>query len=137
MLQTRRNLFFVIALILVIVLPTALALGWYKISRDPNMRPLAVTREALRDYGVAGIGADLVAYVDWPGSNAESPARRQLARDLTAAFAAKGVEARLVFRDTNGPAQVTYVIGKSVLGPYPTTHAAEGIAAAVDAYRMY
>ena len=58
MLQTRRNLFFVIALILVIVLPTALALGWYKISRDPNMRPLAVTREALRDYGVAGIGAE-------------------------------------------------------------------------------
>jgi hypothetical protein len=137
MLQTRRNLFFVTAIILVIVLPTALALGWYKISRDPNMRPLAVTREALRDYGVAGIGADLIVYIDWPASKATSPARRKLVADLATSFAAKGVEAKVILRETDGPGQVTYVVGKSVLGPYPTARAAEGITAAVDAYRMY
>lgn len=135
--QTRRNLFYVMAIISVVVLPTALALGWYQISRDPNMRPLALTREALRDYGVPGIGADLFVYVDWPASRATSPARRQLAADLATSFAAKGVEAKVILRETDGPGQVTYVIGKSVLGPYPTARAAEGIAAAVEAYRMY
>ncbi|MCB1347289.1 MAG: hypothetical protein R3D59_04935 [Paracoccaceae bacterium] len=137
MYQTRRSLIYLMTIILVIVLPTAIALGWYQFTRDPNLRPLGITREALRDFGAPGVGVDLIAYVDWPVSQATSPAKRQLAGDLLASFASKGVEARLVFRDTDGPAKVTYVIGKSVIGPYPASRAAGGIAAAVEAYRMY
>lgn len=135
--QTRRSLAYVMLIIAVVVLPTAVALGWYQYTRDPNLRPLGITREALRDYGVPGAGVDLIAYVDWPAAKAGHPARRQLAENLSASFASKGVEARLVFRATGGSAQITYVVGRSVIGPYPASRAAEGIAAAVEAYRMH
>lgn len=135
--RTRQSLFYVSLIFLIVVLPTAIALGWYEVTRDPNLRPLGITREALRDYGVPGAGVDLIAYIDWPAEKTGHPARQKLATDLAASFAAKGVEARLVFRSSNGSAQVTYVIGKSVIGPYPANQAAEGIEAAIDAYRMY
>jgi hypothetical protein len=60
-----------------------------------------------------------------------------LADNLVASFASKGVEARLVFRTTTGPPEITYKVGKSVIGPYPASRAADGIAAAVAAYRMH
>jgi hypothetical protein len=135
--QTRRSLVYVMLIIAIVVMPTAVALGWYQITRDPNFRPLGITREALRDYGVPGAGIDLIAYVDWPAAKAGHPARRQLGDDLTDSFASKGVEARIVFRDAGGSPQITYVVGKSVIGPYPASRAAEGIAAAVEAYRMH
>jgi hypothetical protein len=43
----------------------------------------------------------------------------------------------LVFREARGATSVTYVVGNSTLGPYSTSRAAEGIAAAVEAYRMH
>jgi hypothetical protein len=135
--NTRRSLAYVMLIIAIVVMPTALALGWYQITRDPNFRPLGITREALRDYGVPGAGVDLIAYVDWPAAKAGHPARLQLGNDLSDSFASKGVEARIVFRDASGSPQITYVIGKSVIGPYPASRAAEGIAAAVEAYRMH
>jgi len=132
----RQNLLYVSLIFLIVVLPGALALGWYYYSRDPNFRPLGITREALRDYGVPGQGMDLIAYIDWPTAKADSPARKKLATNLAASFASKGVAARLIFRDTTGAAQVTYVIGKSTIGPYPVSQAAQGISMAVEAYRM-
>jgi len=135
--NTRRSLAYVLLIIAVVVMPTAVALGWYQFSHDPNFRPLGITREALRDYGVPGVGVDLITYVDWPAAKAGHPARRQLADNITASFASKGVEARFIFRDATGSPQVTYVIGKSTIGPYPASRAAEGITAAVEAYRMY
>lgn len=134
--STRRNLIYVSLIFMIVVLPAAMAFGWYQFTRDPNFRPLGLTREALRDYGVPGVGVDLIAYVDWPAAQAENPARKKLATNLMASFASKGVEARLVFRDSNGAAQITYVIGNSTIGPYPVNRAAEGIEAAVEAYRM-
>ncbi len=135
--NTRRSLVYVMLIIAVVVMPTAVALGWYQFTRDPNFRPLGITREALRDYGVPGAGVDLIAYVDWPTAKAGHPARLKLGNDLTNSFASKGVEARIVFRDASGSPQITYVIGKSVIGPFPASRAAEGIAAAVEAYRMH
>lgn len=135
--QTRRSLVYVMLIITIVVLPSAVALGWYQYTRDPNLRPLGITREALRAYGEPGSGAEVVAYVDWSAAGVGATARRRLADDLKASFGSKGVEVRLVFRDTSGATQVTYVVGRSVLGPYSTGRAAEGIAAAVEAYRMY
>lgn len=135
--RTRQNLVYVSLIVLIVVLPTVIALGWYQITRDPNFRPLGITREALRNFGDPSMGVDLIAYIEWPAAETESPARRKLAADLAASFAAKGVEPRLVFRTSNGAPQVTYMIGKSVIGPYPVSRAAAGIEAAIDAYRMY
>lgn len=135
--QTRHSLGYVMLIIAVIVLPTAAALGWYQITRDPEFRPLGITREALRAYGVPGSGTDVTAYVDWPASQASQTARQQLARDIAISFAAKGVDVQVVFRRAEGTPRITYVVGKSVLGPYPASRAAQGIEAAVEAYRMY
>lgn len=135
--QTRRSLAYVMLIVAVVVMPTAVALGWYQVTRDPNFRPLGITREALRAYGVPGAGVEVVAYVDWPAAHSGHAARGRLADDLVTSFAAKGVDVNLVFRDGPGSARVTYVIGDSVLGPYPTSRAAEGVAAAVEAYRMH
>lgn len=135
--QTRRSLIYVLIIIAIVVMPTAVMLGWYQFTRDPNLRPLGITREALRAYGEPGQGAELVAIVDWASPHAAGMTQHQLARDLTASFASKGVEVRVLFRDGHEATRVTYVIGKTQLGPYPATRAAEGIAAAVDAYRMH
>ena len=119
-------------IITVVVLPTAMMLSWYHYTQNPHLRPLGITREALREYGVPGAGVEIVAYVDGPsGRNA------QLASDLRASFGSKGVDVRLVFREAGGATRVTYVVGNSTLGPYSTARAAEGIAAAVEAYRMH
>ena len=135
--QTRRGLAYVTLIILVLALPTAGALGWFYLTRDPNLRPLGITREALRAYGEAGQGVEVVAYVDWVQPGGSATARRHLADDLAISFAAKGVDVRVVFRDGHDATLITYVVGKSVFGPYPATRAAEGVAAAVEAYRMY
>jgi len=134
---TRRSLAYVMLIITVIILPTALTLGWYQLTRDPNLRPLGITREALRAYGVPGVGIDVVAYVDWVPPRTGGFTRRQLADDLATSFAAKGVDIRVVFREGRDATRITYVIGRTNLGPFPINRAAEGVAAAVEAYRMY
>lgn len=135
--QTRRSLAYVMLIIAVVVLPTVAALGWYQYTRDPNLRPLGITREALREYGDPSAGVEVVAYVDGVSPETSQAARQRLANDLRISFASKGVDVRLVFRDGEGTTRITYVIGNSVIGPYSTARAAEGIAAAVEAYRMY
>ena len=134
--HTRRSLSYVFLIITVIVSPTAIALGWYQYTRDPTVRPLGITRDALRQFGVFGTGGEIVAYVDWP-PGAGQTARKRLADNLRMSFASKGVDVRLVFREAGGPVRVTYVIGNSVLGPYSSARAAEGVGAAVEAYRMH
>ncbi|GKY86617.1 hypothetical protein [Sinisalibacter aestuarii] len=133
----RQRLAYLILLIAVVVMPTAMSLAWYAISRDPNLRPLGITKQALYAYNGGGDGVEIVAVVDWPASDTGERSRAQLTRALTESFAAKGVEIRIEFRAGQAAGQVTYIIGKSVLGPYPTTRAAEGISAAVEAFRMY
>lgn len=135
--KTRNSLGYVMLIVAVITLPTAAALGWYQITRDPELRPLGITREALRDYGIPGSGAEVTAYVDWPSARTDQSARQQLARDIAVSFAAKGVDVRVVFRSAEGTPRITYVVGRSVLGPYPASRAAQGIEAAVEAYRMH
>ncbi|PIE07894.1 MAG: hypothetical protein CSA74_05160 [Rhodobacterales bacterium] len=130
--KTSQGLGSVFGIIAVIVLPTAMMLGWFLYTRDPNLRPLGLTREALRDSGGFRQDVGIVAHIDGPRVAGE-----RLGLALRASFESKGVELRLVFRENGDATTVTYVIGKSVLGPYPRSRAAEGIAAAVAAFRMY
>jgi hypothetical protein len=133
----RQRYTYLILLIAFVTLPTAAALVWYQISRDPNLRPLGVTKQALRAYGGEGEGVEITAVVDWGSPRTGGYTQEQLAQSLTQSFAAKGVDVVIRFRDGQSATQVTYVIGKTVLGPYPTARAAAGVAAAVDAFRMY
>lgn len=135
--QARRSLTYVLMIIAVIVLPTAVALGWYAFTRDPNLRPLGITREALRAYGGVGAGPEVVAYVDWVPPSTGGFTQHRLADDLVKSFRSKGVDVRVVFREGRATTRITYVVGRTTLGPFPTARAAEGVAAAVEAYRMH
>jgi len=119
-----------------LILPSAVALLWYHFSRDPNLRPLGITEQALRAYNGKGEGLEIVAIVDWaPGGG--RAARDQFATTLRRAFRAKGADVRVEFRDGQGTPRVTFSVGKTVLGPYTVAAASEGIAAAVQAFNMH
>ena len=134
----RRNLLYLASIIAAVVLPSAVALGWYHVSQDPNFRPLGVTKEALRAYsGGTGGGIEIVARVEWVAPRTGGYTRRHLTDAIRNAFAAKGIEARVVFFPGAETTRVTYVVGQSVIGPYSTARAAEGVSAAVEALRMY
>lgn len=135
--NARRSLAYVLLIVSVAILPSAAMLGWYQVTQNPNLRPFGITREALRAYGDPESGVDLVVFIDWPETTARDTARRHLAGDIASSFTSKGVEARFVFRDRGSAPLVTYVIGKSVIGPYPARQASRGITAAVQAYRMH
>lgn len=132
----QRNLLYLATIIALVVMPSAVALTWYYFTENPNLRPLGLTREALRAYtGGYGDGAPVVARVT--GADPSGAGRDSLARALVNAFGAKGVELEVVFLPGTGPPMISYAIGTSVVGPYPASRAAEGIGAAVEAYRMH
>lgn len=131
--KQRRSIGYVLLVIGVVIAPTALSLSWYHITKDPNLRPLAITKQALAAYGLSSGGLEIVAVVEGPDATSASG----MARAITNAFAAKGMDVRIVVRSGPGVRQVTYRVGSSVLGPYPAARASEGIAAAVQAYRMH
>ncbi len=133
----RLNLGYLFLIILVVILPTAFSLGWYKLSNDPNLRPLAITKQALRAYNSAGEGVEIVAVVDWVALRTGNYTKANLTHSLVQSFAAKGVDVRIEFREGRNATQVTYVVGKTVVGPFSTARASEGISAAVEAYKMY
>lgn len=137
MLKHYQRLIYLSLIITVVVAPTMVSLTWYSWTKDPNFRPLAVTREALRAYGYVGDGVEIIAMVDWVPSRAGNYTRTALTKALTESFQSKGVDVDVVFRPGADTTRVTYLIGKTALGPYLTSRAAEGVAAAVEAYRMH
>lgn len=136
--RSRFNVLYVLALVALIVAPSALSLAIYTISKNPNLRPLALTRENLAAYGRAsgsGEGAvSVVAQVDWVEG---AGSQRELRRAIEQAFNARGVEVYVHFASGAKSTRITYVVGYSRIGPYSTRDAAEGVRAAVAAYLMH
>ncbi|MCI2399956.1 hypothetical protein [Aliiroseovarius subalbicans] len=125
-------------LITVIVLPTAGALLYYYLSNDPTVRPLGITQQSLQAFETGDVQAfEIVALVSFDDRRSGGVSRRVFATSLMNAFRAKGVNVRVAFKDTGAAGTwVTYQIGPSTVGPFPQSRAADGISAAVEAYRM-
>ncbi|HHC29669.1 MAG TPA: hypothetical protein ENK80_03770 [Rhodobacterales bacterium] len=124
-------------IVLVLAFPTALTLGWYQLSKNPSLRPLGVTQQALAAYNGASDSIEIVALVDWVPPRTGNYTKAHLRRALSESFAAKGVDVRIVFRPGKDATRVTYQVGKTLLGPYSTARASEGIGAAVEAFKMW
>lgn len=137
MLKRYQRLIYLVLIITVVVAPTMVSLGWYSWTKDPKLRPLAVTQEALRAYGYVGDGVEIIAMVDWVPSGAGSYTRTALTKAIVESFQSKGVDVNVVFRPGSDTTRVTYLIGKTALGPYSTSRAAQGVEAAVEAYHMH
>ncbi|NDW54217.1 hypothetical protein [Aliiroseovarius sp. PrR006] len=130
-----RNLKILIAIIVVVVLPTAVALTWYWVTKDPTIRPLGITKRALVER-TAEDGGLLTIVIRFDPA-LDTKASEVLGEKISYAFEAKGVVASV--KSLPAPGQdmtVTYLIGASIIGPYSASHASSGINAAVGAYRM-
>jgi hypothetical protein len=135
--QHRRSFSYLLVIITVVVLPSAVSLGWYQVSKDPNLRPLGITEQALRAHRGDGEGLEIVAVVDWVPPRTGNQTQAQLAIALSRAFRSKGVDVRVVFRKGEDATRVSYIVGKSTLGPFPISQASGGVAAAVQAFNMH
>ncbi|WP_424941474.1 hypothetical protein [Aliiroseovarius sp. S253] len=123
------------AITLVVVLPTVAALSWYAVTKDPTIRPLGITKQALVEQTLDD-GAILTIVIRFdPDEHAE--VSKVLGASIARAFEAKGVDGSIKQRPAPGEEMtVTYLIGASSIGPFPASQAASGINAAVGAYRM-
>lgn len=134
--KRQRGLIIVFAIILAVTLPTILSLTWHQITGDPRLRPLSITEENLRSFQGRPAGVNIVAIVDWDEARSGQLSQQDMQNTLISAFDAKGVDVYVTFRASGSGTFVTYEVGSSTIGPYPQNRAAQGIIAAVDAYRM-
>ncbi len=125
------------AVIFALTLPTMLSLLWHRWSGDPMMRPLGITQEALREQGETdGTALTIYANVIWDPEDPSYGSSAEFAQALRNGFSAKGVNVIVKLASSDAGSFVTYTVGPSSMGPYPASRAAEGINAAVAAYRM-
>ena len=130
-----RNLKILIAIIVVVVLPTAAALTWYWVTKDPTIRPLGITKQALVERTAKG-GSMLTIVIRFDPDE-DAKASEALGANIMRALEAKGVIGSVKRLPVPGhEITVTYLIGASTLGPYSASRASSGINAAVGAYRL-
>ncbi len=134
--RRKRGLVTLIAIILFVVAPTAASLISYKITGNPLFRPLGITQAKIQAYAGFGGGVEILAIVAWDPSHSGQITRADMTRALTRSFRVKGVSVRVVYRPSSSGTWISYKVGASAIGPYPQERAAEGIGAAVEAYRM-
>lgn len=130
-----RNLKILIAIILVVTLPSIAALSWYVVTKDPSVRPLGITKRALEDHGTDE-GSSLTVLIRFDPDE-DAHASSALGEKIAYALGAKGVIGDIERHPVPGKEMtVTYLIGASTIGPYLASDASSGINAAVAAYRM-
>ncbi len=133
---TQRGWVTFLVVIFLLAAPTAVSMIWYKVTGNPLLRPLGITKEALQAYYGTGKWTQIVAEVEWDAQRSGRVTKADMKRALERAFAAKGVEVSVQFHPGHAGTKVLYRVGSSYFGPYPQSRAAEGISAVVDAYRM-
>ena len=123
-------------MIALVAAPGGGAYTYYLITKDPTAQPMGLTQESLA--GVTGIKrVEIVAQVRLPPAADNAAMRRRIAEQLSAGFRAYGLELRTEFAaPLPGRTGVTYEVGSSRIGPFALANAAEGVKAAVAAYRM-
>ncbi len=132
-----RNFLYMLAVILLVMMPTSVSLAWYYFTRNPNLRPLGITQEAILAYeNLIGRSAQVIVRVEWSDASGSEAVLERFAAQIERAFEAKGVEARVISQMGAEQTLISYSIGRSFLGPYRGAHASDGIRASVEALRM-
>jgi len=132
-----RGAAFVAILGLLVATPATLAMGYYLVSGDPRVRPLAVTRESLAFIEGFTSGVQIVTTVAWGRDSQTQFDRETLKQTLVGAFYAHGEETIIEFEEVPGDRiLITYTVGQNTYGPAEIDRAVAGVRAAVDAYRI-
>lgn len=132
----KLNIAYLVAVIGAVSLPTVTAVTYHEVTKDPRMKPLAITTDTVAAFsGDPGDLPPITVVIDWAGHENQDIHKRQLSDAILRAFQAKGLEATVLLRPA-AQTRVTYHVGASVIGPFPRSRAAEGIRPAADAARM-
>jgi len=134
-----NNVLYIATIITALAAPASLSSLYFLITRDPTVRPLALTREGEMQAGRDGQANELItAHIHWGTSGVQNLNSQKLTQDILDAFHGHGVKARVLIHETSGSNHVvvTYTVGSSMIGPFPAYRAAEGISAAIAAYRL-
>lgn len=132
----KLNIAYLVAVIGAVSLPTVTAVTYHKVTKDPRMKPLAITSDTVAAF--SGDPEDLpliTVVIDWAEHENRDIATTQLSNAILRAFQSKGIEATILLRPSDRT-RITYYVGASVIGPYPRSRAAEGIRPAADAAHM-
>jgi hypothetical protein len=121
-----------------IVLPAALSLSAYFITKNPNLRPLGVTIEKLAEAGLIKDSGEIIAVISIGDKSGKHASKNEYSNALETAFERFNSKVRIKFRTVpnNSHITVTYLVGMNRIGPYEINNAAGGIKAAVRAERM-
>lgn len=117
-----------------VTLPSVLAIALSLLTKDPTLRPLGITQQKLDEQSL-GEKVEIVAYIRWNTAR-ERVTKEAFGNAIIRAFDAKNMTPRLEITEVSGQHSiVTYQVGPSRVGPFPTSAAAHGVEAASAAYR--
>ncbi len=135
---SRKDTIVIVLITLFTVTPAVLALTAYMITKNPNLRPLGITVERLTEAGQIENKSLIFAVVDIGTLSKNASSKAQYRSALETAFARFDTEVQVRFREIPGRSTVmiTYLVGESQIGPFPSNRAAEGVLAATEAARM-
>lgn len=131
----RKGTRLILAIVLILTLPSAAALLRYAQTKDPTFRPLGITFEALQHWP-SNKGAEIVVQIYHDGQTSSRSVRR-FASAIRNSFATKGVACRIITNQHAGPGiQVYYIVGPTRIGPLRPNEASSHVNAAVQAFHM-
>ena len=136
--RLRQNYPAVSLAIIAVAMPTALALGYYYVTGDPNFRPLGITIERLAERGEA-VGNDVIfGTITHDGTPEGEKEAEKLSERLVTVFIGKGIDAsfRLLSNPDAKQLQIFYYIDDTRLGPFNPRNAARSVLIAVDALTL-
>lgn len=121
-----------------IVLPAALSLSAYFITKNPNFRPLGITLDSLTEAGLIENSGEIIAVVSIGDRTPKHSSKSEYTKALESTFEILRSDVDVKFRTVPNSSDitVTYLVGLSRIGPYPITQAARGVKATLRAERM-
>ncbi len=133
----RRISLILPVMITIIALPATLSLLYYRVTGDPTMQPLSVTKSSLEAHQDPDGTRGILVQINWgkKSNSPSTPAAVQEALDKT--LTTYAVDYRINLIDTPGDkVQIYFLVNASKIGPYRISNVASGIPAALAALRQ-
>lgn len=117
-------------------LPATAALLYYMYTGDPTLRPFGISKNSLSRSDTPQALLEILVRVEWGQSAPGTTSRAGVRQILHKAMGIYEIDYRVQFRETAGDQiKVFYIVEHNRLGPYPLHNAAQGIPAALAAFR--
>ncbi len=133
----RRISLILPVMITIIALPATLSQLYYRVTGDPTMQPLSVTKSSMDAHEDPDGTRGILVQINW-GINSTTPSTKaKVQKALQNTLATYAVDYRIKLYDTPGDkVQIYYLVNASKIGPYQIRDAASGIKAALAALRQ-